>query len=96
MVPFILKFNAKGVAGGKPKQVGSYGVLRNSKGDILYLFSKHIGVKDSNEAEVLAILEAVSMFSRFFGILLWKVVLLTLFLGPPLQLKVLVGFITLS
>lgn len=67
MVPFILKFNAKGVAGGKPRQVGSYGVLRNSKGDILYLFSKHIGVKDSNEAKVLAILEAVSMLACFLG-----------------------------
>ena len=34
---------------------------------MLYLcFSKHVGVRDSNEAEVLAILEAFWCFSRLF------------------------------
>lgn len=43
-------------------------MLRNSKDKVLLLFSKNIGVCDSNEADVLAILEAPRMFSgRYHG-----------------------------
>lgn len=30
------------------------------------MFSKHVGVRDSNEAKVLAILEALRLLSRYF------------------------------
>ena len=50
-------FNVKfGASMGKP---------RNDKGKVLIMFSKHIGVCDSNEAEVLAILEAIHLFSSY-------------------------------
>ena len=46
------------------------GVLRNSKGDVFLMFSMHVGVCDSNEAEVLAILEGLRLFStRYSGAL---------------------------
>lgn len=49
-----------------PAQVG--GVLRNCKGEVLLMFSKYVGVCDSNEAEVLAILEALRIYSRkYYG-----------------------------
>lgn len=35
------------------------GILRNYKGEVLFMFSKYIGIKDSIEAKVLAILEAL-------------------------------------
>lgn len=38
------------------------GVLCNNEGGVLMMFSKSIGIKDSNEAEVLAILETFCMF----------------------------------
>lgn len=38
----------------------------NDKGEVLYTFSKHVGVKDSNEAEILAIPEAVWIFGSPF------------------------------
>ena len=41
-------------------------MLRNFKGEVLLLFSMSVGVKDSNEAEVLAILEALWLFSSSF------------------------------
>lgn len=37
-------------------------MLCNNEGDVLMMFSKSIGIKDSNEAEVLHILEAFCMF----------------------------------
>lgn len=39
------------------------GVLRNCKGDVLIMLSKYVGVCDSNEAQVLAILEGLRLFS---------------------------------
>lgn len=33
-------------------------MLRNNKGKVLHMFSKHVVITDYNEAEVLAILEA--------------------------------------
>lgn len=37
-----LKFNVDGAARGKPRLVGIGGVLRNHKGEVLFLFSKHV------------------------------------------------------
>lgn len=58
----VFKFNVDGGAKGKPRQTGTRGVLHSSQREVLMLFSKHIVVKESNEAEVMAILEAIQMF----------------------------------
>ena len=62
----VPKFNIDGAAIGKPGPASIGGVLCNSKGDVLFMFSKQMGVCDSNEAEMLAILEALQCFSRLF------------------------------
>ena len=62
----VLKFNADGAAKGKPDLAAIGGVLRNQKGEVLFMFSKDAGIKDSNEAEVLAILEALRIFHTSF------------------------------
>ena len=59
----MLKFN---VDGGKLGPVGIGGVLRDNNGVIICMFSKSVRVRSSNEAEVLAILEAQRIFSRSF------------------------------
>ncbi|GKB01454.1 retrovirus-related pol polyprotein from transposon TNT 1-94 [Tanacetum coccineum] len=56
-----LKFNADGSAKGKP---GIGGLLRNSEGVVVALFSILVGVMDSNVAEVLAIKEACKMLNK--------------------------------
>ena len=63
----VLKFNVDGAMGGKlgPARIG--GVPRNSRGENLFMFFKHVGVCNSNKAEVLAILETLWCFSRFFN-----------------------------
>lgn len=38
----------------------------NNKGEVRFVFSKHVGVKDSKKAEVKAILEALRIFSHSF------------------------------
>lgn len=45
----------------RPGTAGIGGVLRNHKGKVLYMFSKHVGIKDSNKAKVLSILEALQI-----------------------------------
>ena len=55
----LFKFNVDGAARGKPGPAGIGGVLRNCNGDVLFMFSKYVGVCDSNEVEVLAILESL-------------------------------------
>lgn len=45
-------------------------VSRNHKGEVLHLFSKHVEIKDSNEAELLAILEALHIFNTLYQNLL--------------------------
>lgn len=40
--------------------------LSNYKGEILYMFSKHVGIKEANEVKVIAILEAFRIVSFFF------------------------------
>ena len=64
--PGVFKFNVDGATRGKQGLAGIGGVLRNSKGEVLFMFSKRVGVCDSNEAEVLASLEALRCFSRCF------------------------------
>ena len=51
-----------GAAKGKWGLAGIGGVLRNHKGEVMYKFSKHVGIKNSNEAEVSAILEALRIY----------------------------------
>lgn len=85
-----LKFNVDRVERGKRELAGIGGVLRNSNGGVLMIFSKYVGVKDSNEVEVLAILEVLLMFVRVHHTSsLWAVTCLMLFLGLP----VLIGFL---
>ena len=56
-----------------PPSTGNGNVLHNCIGEILYIFSKHAGNKESSEAKVLAILEAPRIFSRsFHGLLVVK------------------------
>ena len=62
----FFKFNVDEAAPGKPGPAGIGGVLRNHKGKILHMFSKNVGGKDSTEAEILAILEALCIYGRSF------------------------------
>ncbi|KAK3195553.1 hypothetical protein Dsin_026863 [Dipteronia sinensis] len=56
-----LKFNVDGSSKGKPEPSGIGGVLRDSNGKVLYLFSYYMGILDSNVAELMAIKRAVEM-----------------------------------
>lgn len=51
---------------GKPGPAGIGEVLHNSKGEILLMFYKNVGVRDSNEAEVFAIREALQIYSNHY------------------------------
>ena len=62
-----LKFNVDGVAKGNVGLAGIGGVIRNHKGEVKYIFSKHVGIKDSNEAKVLAILEAPRIYRSSYN-----------------------------
>lgn len=62
----VLKFNVDGAAKGKPGLTGIVGVLRNYWGEVLYIFSKHVGIKDRNEAGVLAISWKLFAFFHIF------------------------------
>ena len=59
----VLKFNVDRAAKGKPWPTGIGGVLRDTEWLVLVLFYKHVRTMKSNEAEVLAILEAVQNFA---------------------------------
>lgn len=64
----MFKFNVDGAAREKPSPAG-IGVLHNGKGEVLCMFSKHVGVRDFNEAEVLAVFEAlIGFFGHLLGI----------------------------
>lgn len=67
----VLKFTMDGAAHSKLGLVGIDGVLRNHKGEVQNMFSKHIGIKDSNEVEVLAIWKLFVSTVRHIGIALW-------------------------
>ncbi|KAK3206435.1 hypothetical protein Dsin_020481 [Dipteronia sinensis] len=55
------KFNVDGSARGSPGMAGIGGVLRDSKGKVVCLFSLGVGIMDSNSAEILAIKKAVEL-----------------------------------
>ncbi|GMJ08961.1 hypothetical protein HRI_004565300 [Hibiscus trionum] len=57
-----VKFNIDGSARGKLGPAGCGGVLRDEMGRVLALFSGPLGVLDSNEAELYAILFALESF----------------------------------
>ncbi|XVF21119.1 hypothetical protein REPUB_Repub12eG0063000 [Reevesia pubescens] len=59
----LLKLNIDGSTLGKPGLTGISGLLRNEFGERLLVFSKSVGVTDSNKTEFLAIIEAFSIFS---------------------------------
>lgn len=58
----FLKFNADEAARGKSGSAGIKGVLHNNKGEVKISMFTPIGVKDSNEAKVLPILEALRIY----------------------------------
>ncbi|KAK3231067.1 hypothetical protein Dsin_002948 [Dipteronia sinensis] len=57
----VLKFNVDGSARGSPAHAGIRGVLRDSIGSVLCIFSLSIGTQDSNTTELLAIHKAVCL-----------------------------------
>ncbi|KAK3213218.1 hypothetical protein Dsin_017924 [Dipteronia sinensis] len=57
----MLKFNVDGSARGSPSPPGIKGVLRDSQGRVLCLFSFHIGKQYSNTVEIRAIRKAVEI-----------------------------------
>ena len=63
-----MKFNVDDSSKGKPRPAGIGGVLRDSSTIVKIIFSKSIGVADSNVAELLAIREAMGIFvlSKWF------------------------------
>lgn len=52
------KVNVDGAAGGKPGLAGIGGVLQNTLGVVVALFSMHVGIMESNEEKAQVILEA--------------------------------------
>lgn len=59
-----LKFNVDRATRGKLGCIG--GAFWNSLGVVVALFSKHMGIMESNETKVLAILEALRFISSSF------------------------------
>ncbi|XVE86926.1 hypothetical protein DITRI_Ditri18aG0074600 [Diplodiscus trichospermus] len=57
-----LKFNVDGAMQGQPGLEGIGGVLRNHESRVLMVFSKSIGLVNSNMVEILAVKEALSLF----------------------------------
>lgn len=60
------KFKIDVLAGGKRGLTDIGGILRDHKGVVLCLFSQEWRIRDFNEAEVLAILKALRIFSCSF------------------------------
>jgi hypothetical protein len=56
-----LKRNVDCSAFGKPGRARIGGVLRDHKGVVLCLFSAFVGIKESNETELLAVLKALEL-----------------------------------
>jgi hypothetical protein len=59
----MLKSNVDGSFIGKPELVDIKGVLRNHKGLGFDFSSTHIGIKDSNEAWLLALIKVLKLSS---------------------------------
>lgn len=57
--PGAYKFSFDGAARGKPWPIEIGGMLRNSKGGVLFIFSKHVGICNSNEAEFWMLFNAL-------------------------------------
>jgi ribonuclease HI len=57
----VLKWNVDRSSPGKPGPAGIGGVLRDHNGLLLRLFSIPVGIKDSNEAELLAVVKALEL-----------------------------------
>ncbi|KAK3188251.1 hypothetical protein Dsin_027812 [Dipteronia sinensis] len=55
------KFNVNGSARGNPRHAGIGGVLRDSNGKVVCLFSFYVGIMDSNAAEITAIHKAIQI-----------------------------------
>ncbi|EOX92775.1 Uncharacterized protein TCM_001655 [Theobroma cacao] len=53
--------------GGMPGEAGMGGVLRTDKGSMLLIFSKSVGVTDSNAAELMALLEGFQIIAALIG-----------------------------
>ncbi|XVF48928.1 hypothetical protein PTKIN_Ptkin03bG0227800 [Pterospermum kingtungense] len=62
--------NVDGSSFGKPGPAGIGGVLRNHVETELICFSKHVGMEDSNVAEIMAITKALVLFLAYLGELL--------------------------
>ncbi|KAK8532153.1 hypothetical protein V6N12_053599 [Hibiscus sabdariffa] len=60
----VLKFNVDGAVAGAFGKAGIGGLLRDADGKILLMFSRSIGFIDSTSAEILALKEACSLFSK--------------------------------
>jgi len=59
----VLKWNVDGSSPGKPGMAGIGGVLRDCNGKVICLFSIPVGIKDSNEAEFIAVVKALELTS---------------------------------
>ncbi|XVF57102.1 hypothetical protein PTKIN_Ptkin06aG0176700 [Pterospermum kingtungense] len=57
-----VKFNVDGSSLGKPGLLGIRGILRDHEGVELIRFSKHVGILDSNEDELIVVNEALALF----------------------------------
>lgn len=62
----VLKYNVDDAAHGKLRPAGVGGILRNHTWEVLLMFFKYVGVKDSNEVEVLTILEDLCIYALSF------------------------------
>lgn len=65
-----LKFNVDGAAMDKPVGRALEAFFATIKGTCFFIFSKHVGITDSNEEDVLTIFEAVTSF--IFHVLLME------------------------
>lgn len=63
----LLEFNVDRASRGKLGPAGIVGVLCNFKGNIPLMISQSVGVKESNEAEVAVILEALLPLTLLLG-----------------------------
>ncbi|XVF86747.1 hypothetical protein PTKIN_Ptkin18bG0067300 [Pterospermum kingtungense] len=72
--PGFLKFKVDGSSLEKPGLAGIGGILREHLGNELIRFSKHVGIVDSNEAELLAIREAFILFSTSRWIFVYSLI----------------------
>lgn len=61
-----MKFNVDGTVKGKPGLARIAGVLLNNKGDVLFMFSKHADLRESNEVDMLSTLKALMIFLYSF------------------------------